>query len=83
MPLLLTVFNTYIIMELNFYDLQVLAKDLSSAIVFDNLLTEDSINENQLDSHCLAVCDSERNWSRIDALNKLLLELLKYRPLPF
>lgn len=70
-------------MELNFYDLSVLVKDLSAAIVYDNLLTEDRVNELQLDSHCLAVVDSDRNWSRVETLVKLLNELLKHRPLPF
>lgn len=70
-------------MKLNFYDLSVLVKDLSAAIVYDNLLTDGRIDELQLDSHCLAVVDSDRNWSRVDTLVKLLNELLEHRPLSF
>lgn len=70
-------------MSLNFEELKLLTSEILVNVSLVNCLTNDIIREKGYEPNSIAVLASDKAYDKVDLLSKLLVEFLKYRPLPF
>lgn len=70
-------------MDLNFEELKLLTSEFLTNVSLVNCLTDNIISEKGYEANSIAVLASDKAYDKVEVLSKLLVEFLKYRPLPF